>query len=173
MTDRNARGVQQTRQNTADLLRHAEALNEIVDQGSGTFPWTQAAGAPGRTDIDRTRREPSRMPPRVAIGVLTADHSSRAHLERVARAGHRHRSLDRARPSAAEVLPDLERRGLLALFSRVIADGPGAGARPGVPSLPGGLPSPRARPPTSSSCSSSSRSARFVKRIGSLGDGDH
>jgi len=31
VTDRNARGVQQTRQNTADLLRHAEALNEIVD----------------------------------------------------------------------------------------------------------------------------------------------
>jgi methyl-accepting chemotaxis protein len=30
----NARGVQQTRQNTADLLRHAEALNEIVDPRS-------------------------------------------------------------------------------------------------------------------------------------------
>jgi methyl-accepting chemotaxis protein len=34
VTDRNARGVQQTRQNTADLLRHAEALNEIVDPRS-------------------------------------------------------------------------------------------------------------------------------------------
>ena len=32
VTDRNARGVQQTRTNTADLLRQAEALNAMVER---------------------------------------------------------------------------------------------------------------------------------------------
>jgi len=44
VTDRNVRGVMQTRQNSADLMRHADALNEIVggsarrpaDNGRGT-----------------------------------------------------------------------------------------------------------------------------------------
>ena len=35
ITDRNARGVKETRVSTADLLRHTEALNAIVDKGAG------------------------------------------------------------------------------------------------------------------------------------------
>jgi methyl-accepting chemotaxis protein len=43
VTDRNVRGVQQTRQSSADLIRHAEALNELVD-GSARRPSANGRG---------------------------------------------------------------------------------------------------------------------------------
>jgi methyl-accepting chemotaxis protein len=44
VTDRNARGVQQTRVSTADLLRHAETLNDIVERGAGRRPGANGRG---------------------------------------------------------------------------------------------------------------------------------